>query len=96
MRDADGIATGGVRTPPVDVPVDVLSGEPGPSDDLFCLLLGSTTPLPADRLAELYPSRSDYEADFDEQAGVAIERGVVLDADPEALQAYAQPDRVTG
>ena len=30
-RDADGIALGGVRTPPVDVPVRVLSGVKGPS-----------------------------------------------------------------
>ena len=29
-RDADGIALGGIRTPPVDVPVAVLSGIPGP------------------------------------------------------------------
>ena len=53
-RDADGIALGGVRTPPVDVPVRVLSGVKGPSDSVICLLLGSTTPLPAERLAELY------------------------------------------
>ena len=30
VRDADGIAVGGVRTPPVDVPVDVLLGQPRP------------------------------------------------------------------
>lgn len=42
-RDADGIAVGGVRTPPVDdVPSVVLSGAPGPSPDLLCILLGST------------------------------------------------------
>ena len=96
VRDPDGIATGGVRTPPVDTPVDVLSGEPGPSDDLFCLLLGSTTPLPDGRLAELYPSRAGYESDYDEQVDVAVDRGVVLDADREALAGYARPDRVAG
>ena len=56
-RDADGIALGGVRTPPVDVPARVLSGVKGPSDSVICLLLGSTTPMPAERLAELYRSR---------------------------------------
>ncbi len=34
-RDADGIALGGVRTPPVDVPIDVLSGLPGPNPSLL-------------------------------------------------------------
>ena len=95
-RDADGIATGGVRTAPVDVPVDVLSGQPGPSEDLFCLLLGSTTPLPASRLAELYPSRADYESAYAAAVDAAVEQGVVLDADADALQEYAQPDRITG
>src|SRR3546814_19276495 len=33
-RDPDGIAIGGIRTPPVDVPVDVLTGEPGPGGDV--------------------------------------------------------------
>jgi hypothetical protein len=60
-RDADGIALGGIRTPPVDVPLDVLSGEPGPSTDILCLLLGSTTPLPDARLAELYSNRAAYQ-----------------------------------
>src|SRR4026208_2134533 len=46
-RNADGIALGGIRTPPVDVPVDVLSGAPGPSPALPRPVLGSSTPLPA-------------------------------------------------
>ncbi len=96
VRDQDGIAVGGVRTPPVDVPVDVLSGQPGPSEDLFCLLLGSTTPLPAERLAVLYPTRAAYESAYDEQVNAAIDQGVVLADDLAALRAYAQPDRITG
>ena len=95
-RDDDGIATGGVRTPPVDVPVDVLSGAPGPSDALFCLLLGSTTPLPAERLAELYPSRAAYRAAYADQVTDTVDRGVVLAADAEALRADAQPERIAG
>lgn len=43
-RDQAGIAVGGVRTPKVDVPVAVLSGEsPGPGKALGWLV-GSTTP----------------------------------------------------
>ena len=93
-RDADAIALGGVRTPPVDVPMDVLSGAPGPSADVICLLLGSTTPLPDERLAELYPSRADYEQQYAAEADRVIEAGFVLEADRDALMAYAQPSRV--
>ena len=67
-RDADGIALGGIRTPPVDVPVDVLSGIPGSNPDLLCILLGSTKPLPAARLAQLYPSRAAYQQRYDADA----------------------------
>ena len=96
QRDNDGIATGGVRTPPVDVPVDVLSGVPGPKASTLCLLLGSTTPLPADRLAALYPSRTDYQHRYDAAVDATIRTGFALDADRAALEAYAKPDRIAG
>jgi hypothetical protein len=96
VRDADGIVAGGVRTPPVDVPVDVLSGEPGPNPDLLCILLGTTTPLPPDRLAELYESRDDYLARFEAAAADVIDAGFVVPEDRDALLGFAAPDRVGG
>ena len=95
-RDVDGIALGGVRTPPVDVPVEVLSGAPGPDPTLLCLLLGSTTPLPDDRLAELYPSRADYERRYEAAADEVIAAGFVLEDDRDALLAFADPSRIPG
>ncbi len=95
-RDSDGIALGGVRTPPVDVPVEVLSGVPGPNQSTICLLLGSTQPLPADRLAALYPNRAAYQAKFGKALATAIAQGYVLPADRAAMQAYAHPEKVTG
>jgi hypothetical protein len=95
-RDGDGIALGGIRTPPVDVPVDVLSGEPGPDPALFCLLLGSTTPLPDDRIAELYPSRADYEQRYESAADEVIATGFVLEEDRDALLAFSDPSRIAG
>lgn len=92
LRDADGIAVGGIRTPPVDVPVAVLSGIPGPKTDLICLLLGSTTPLPAERLAALYASRADYEQRYAADADAAIAAGFALAEDRDALLAFADPD----
>jgi hypothetical protein len=94
LRDADGIALGGIRTPPVDVPVDVLSGLPGPSTDLICLLLGSTTPLSEARLAELYPTRAEYEQQYASATVQVIEGGFVLEADRDALLGFAQPSRI--
>lgn len=95
-RDGDGIALGGVRTPPVDVPVEVLSGEPGPNPAVICILLGSTRPLPPARIAALYASRADYTKRFDADAEKAVAAGFVLKDDLGALRAYARPDRVTG
>lgn len=94
QRDPDGIALGGVRTPPVDVPVDVLSGAPGPSQDLMCILLGSTKPLTPARLAQLYPDRATYEHRYASAADAAIGAGFVLADDRDALMAFAQPSRV--
>jgi hypothetical protein len=95
-RDDDGIAVGGIRTPPVAVPLDVLSGEPGPSSELFCLLMGSTTPLPAERVAELYPSTEEYEQLYAESAEETVDAGFALEDDREALDAYSEPARVAG
>jgi hypothetical protein len=94
-RDADGIALGGVRTPPVDVPVVVLSGAPGSNPSTICLLLGSTTPLPAERIAALYESRTDYEQRFETAVDEAIDAGFVLEEDREALMEYADPSVVS-
>ena len=96
QRDADGIALGGIRTPPVDVPIDVLSGNPRSNPSLICLLLGSTTPLPADLLAQRYPSPADYTAAYAASADAAIAAGYVLADDRDALLAYADPSRIAG
>jgi hypothetical protein len=96
QRDADGIALGGIRTPPVDVPIDVLSGAPGANPSLICLLLGSTTPLPADRLAVLYPGAADYTTAYAASTDAAIAAGYVLADDRDALLAFADPSRING
>jgi hypothetical protein len=96
QRDADGIARGGVRTPPVDVPVRVLSSAPGPTASVICLLIGSTNPMSADRLAELYPSRADFEDRYAAAIDDAINAGFVLEEDRAALDGYAHPELVPG
>jgi hypothetical protein len=94
VRDADGIVLGGIRTPPVDVPVDVLSGVATAPPSAICLLLGSTIPLPDTRIAQLYTSAADYTQKFGASADQAIAAGFVLAPDRDALIAYSQPTRV--
>lgn len=94
IRDADGIVQGGVRTPMVDVPVDVLSGIAGPNPAVICILSGSTAPLSEARLAELYPSRDDYVQRYGDALDEVIEAGFVLEADREAMLDKSDPSRV--
>jgi hypothetical protein len=90
-RDRDGIATGGIRNPTVDVPVATLSGEPGPSPSMLCLLLGSARPFTDDRINELYASPEDYLKRFETGADEVVAGGFVLPEDREALLAFAEP-----
>lgn len=93
-RNADGIALGGIRTPPVDVPVATLSGAPSANPSTICLLVGSTKPFTAAQLTALYPSRADYLKRFNASADAAIKAGFALPADRAALLAYAEPQLI--
>lgn len=95
-RDADGIVLGSIRTPLVDVPVATLSSETYEGPSVICLLLGSTKPLSAARLAERYESADDYLAQYEASADAAIEAGFVLEEDRQELLDAAQPDLVAG
>jgi hypothetical protein len=93
-RDADGIVLGGMRTPLVDVPLDVLSGMAPADASLVCMLFGSTTPLPADRIAALYASPQAYLDAYTAAADAAVAAGFVLEEDRATLLADAEPSRV--
>jgi len=95
-RSSDGIAIGGIRTPPVDVPVATLSGKPGPNPSTICLLLGSTTPLSGARLVQLYPSRAAYLQRYADDADATIRAGFALPQDRAALLGFAEPSSVQG
>ena len=96
VRDDDGIALGGIRTPQVDAPTSILSGDPPPGASIICMLLGSTTPMTPEQLAARYPSADDYEAAYEEATDAAIEAGFVLDDDRQAMLDEADPSVVTG
>jgi len=79
--DPNGNVLGGVRTPSVDAPTSVLSGLARAGASVICMLMGSTTPLTPDRLANLYTSRKDYEDWYSAATSDAIDRGFILAAD---------------
>lgn len=82
VRDEHGNAQGGIRTPLVDVPVATLTGE-GTS------LIGSTTPFPPETIAQLYPSEDDCVAAFAVALDRAVEAGIILADDRDAVLADA-------
>jgi hypothetical protein len=96
VRSSDGIAQGGIRTPPTDVPVAALSGAPGPNPSTICLLLGSTKPFSAARLAQLYPSRAKYLQLYTADVDRTIKAGFALPQDRAALLAFAEPSQIAG
>ena len=93
VRDQYGNVKGGIRTPLVDAPVDVLSGESA-GGSVACILFGSTTPLTAEKLAVLYPSRAAYRKAYRTAARRAVASGFVLADDLPDLMTMARPDRV--
>ena len=83
LRDENGNALGGVRTPDVDAPDSALTGIT-PSANLFCLLFGASEPLTDAQLADLYTDHDDYVAQVTASADAAVEAGFLLPADRDA------------
>ncbi|MCD4534937.1 hypothetical protein LRP67_12650 [Nocardioides sp. cx-169] len=96
VLDEVGNVRGGVRSPAVDAPVEVLSGLTLPGASVICELFGSTADLPADRLAELWRDREHYLAAYAEAADRAVAAGFVLADDRAELLADARPGRLGG
>ena len=88
VLDDLGLATGGVRTPHVDVPVAVLTGE-GNGGALISRLCGCTHPFPPDLLARLYPTKDDYVSKFAAATDAAVAAGFVLADDADEMNAIA-------
>lgn len=90
VRDAAGVATGGVRTPVVDAPLRVLSGDPGP-DEGSCFLFGQTLPLGDGVLDSLYAgSLESWAGAAQESADAAVEAGWLLPEDAASMLAEAR------
>ena len=71
VRDADGIALGGVRTPHVDVPLATLTGE-------GMAAVGRTIPFTPTELSSRYGDRAGYLSAFADSLDAAIDAGFLL------------------
>ena len=96
VRDENGIVEGGIRTPAVDVPVQIHSGVATPGGSVACLLMGSTLELPAATLTDWYPTEDAYLKAYEASADEAIEAGFVLAEDREAMLADSRVELLKG
>jgi hypothetical protein len=88
VPDEHGNATGGIRTPWVDVPLATLSGVCAGSDPLT-ILFGSTRPFPAATIHRLYPGQAAYLNAFETSLKAATGAGFLLPADEPAIMSLA-------
>ncbi|GAA4699263.1 alpha/beta hydrolase domain-containing protein [Nocardioides conyzicola] len=88
VLDPVGNVVGGVRTPVVDAPADVLSGYAAPGASPICALFGRTLPLPH----PIWSSHDDYLTAYAAATDAAISAGFVLAEDRDAVLAEARPD----
>ena len=82
VRDENGNAKGGVRSPDVDVPIATLSGDSTDASGFFCFIFGSTTPFTPEKLMKLYPTHEDYVQKVKDAAEATLKAGFILE--PEA------------
>jgi hypothetical protein len=89
VRDANGNALGGVRSPWVDTPTAMLSGL-GQTGAGFAVLFGMTEPFDAAKIHALYPDgKAEYLARFDASLNRAVRAGFILKADRAEIRALA-------
>ncbi len=90
VRDDLGIVRGGIRTPVVDAPADVVSGDAGPDASVICGLFGRTLPLAAGAAERLWPTHEAYLSAYVTATDAAIAAGFVLPEDRDAVLAEAR------
>ncbi len=88
VRDADGIALGGVRLPQVEVPLAHNSAMQR-TPDTFARLVGTHEPFPLEEVRRRYGSREVYLAEYEHATRAAESAGVILARDVEPLLAVA-------
>ena len=88
LYDDVGNVLGGIRTPYVDAPAAVLSGE-GQGGGGFCFLFGTTRLLDAAEMAALYVDKAGYVQAVSDATDDAVAQGFLLAPDAERIKAAA-------
>jgi hypothetical protein len=86
--DANGNATGGIRTPHVDAPLAILSGG-GQTGGIACLLFGTTALFDAPTLQTLYPKHRVYTTAVNQSANRAMKGKFLTGQDARLLRKNA-------
>jgi hypothetical protein len=89
VTDRIGNTVGGIRTPAVDAPIAILSGE-GQTGSILCGLFGTTQLLDPAQLADLYPSHAAFVSAVTASADDAVGAGFLLQPDADLIKAWAQ------
>jgi hypothetical protein len=84
VRDEVGNVRGGVRTPVVDAPVEVLAGD-APGGSVICGLFGRTLALAPEVLHDRWGSQEEYAAAYTAATDAAVTAGFVLPEDRAAV-----------
>jgi hypothetical protein len=92
--DELGNVKGGIRTPYVDAPVAVLSGEGQPPSNSFCRLYGTTALFDANTLATLYPDKATYVNAIDTATDAAVAGGFLVPADADLIKERARTSSI--
>jgi hypothetical protein len=87
-RDATGNALGGIRTPWVDVPIAVYTGEQ--SGSILCGLFGTTRLLDDAELAARYPTRAAFAKAHAKALRRAVKAGWIRKPDAKLIQRWAR------
>jgi Alpha/beta hydrolase domain len=101
LRDANGIALGGIRLPDVEVPASLNDGINAPVAgstnplSVFCVLWGTHRDFTPEQLATLYTSNADYHAQVIDDVRRLVGQKFVLPEDAGTLISKALRTRVS-
>ncbi|HVY90698.1 MAG TPA: alpha/beta hydrolase domain-containing protein [Hyphomonadaceae bacterium] len=92
VLDEHGNVKGGIRTPFLDVPTSVWSGNS--TGQSFCRIAGNEQPFSKEKLAQIYPSQAAYEAAVAKDVDALVKARFIVKEDGEALKKQAAETKV--
>ena len=94
VLDAHGNASGGIRTPQLDVPIARFTGTQPAGASILCLLFGTTELIPDDELHMLYPTHGAFVSAYGKATKRALKAGVLLKPDAKLIRRWAAGSNV--